>query len=101
MPEAAVAVLVLPNKQVVLQRKDSGAPISPSMLALFGGQIEDGESPTEAIKREISEETSLEPDSLKPKKLFTHKSLVKSDLQRPAVLFHVFRLDIPSSKFKV
>ncbi len=55
----AVVVLVLPSGEVVLQRRTDDAPYAPGMLGMFGGAVEDGESPDEAVRREIREETSL------------------------------------------
>jgi 8-oxo-dGTP diphosphatase len=56
--------LVLPNGRVVLQRRDLRTNVSPGLLGLFGGHIEPGESPEAAIRRELSEETSLDVSKL-------------------------------------
>lgn len=44
-----------------LQMRDEHAPIHPNMYSLFGGGIEEGESPEEAFKRETLEELQYEP----------------------------------------
>jgi 8-oxo-dGTP pyrophosphatase MutT (NUDIX family) len=59
MIEVSVIWLVLPSGDVVLQRRDKKTNVSPGLLGLFGGHIEAGETPEVAIKRELSEETSL------------------------------------------
>ncbi|HEU5121430.1 MAG TPA: NUDIX domain-containing protein [Candidatus Saccharimonadales bacterium] len=64
MIEVCVIWLTLPNGDVVLQRRDRKTNVSPGMLGLFGGHIEAGESPEEAMKRELSEETSLDVSGL-------------------------------------
>ncbi len=64
MVEVSVIWLVLPSGDVVLQRRDKKTNVSPGLLGLFGGHIEAGETPEEAIKRELSEETSLDVSSL-------------------------------------
>jgi 8-oxo-dGTP pyrophosphatase MutT (NUDIX family) len=54
----------LPDDRAVLQRRTKDAPYAPGLLGEFGGWIEEGESPDEAIRRELQEETSLDVDQL-------------------------------------
>lgn len=59
--------LILEDKEgkILLQLRDNKAEIPyPNMWGTFGGQIEDGETPIESIKREIKEE--LYYDLIKP-----------------------------------
>ena len=44
-----------------LQERDDNAPILPGWFGLFGGGVEQGESPEVALKREIQEELSVSP----------------------------------------
>ena len=60
-----IVLFRLPNGQVVLQRRTDDAPYAPGKLGLFGGWVEEGESPDECLVREISEETNLDPDALR------------------------------------
>jgi 8-oxo-dGTP diphosphatase len=57
----AVAIIVnKDNKFLLLKRSDDPKMWMPSKWALVGGAIEKGESPEEAVKREIQEEIGLE-----------------------------------------
>jgi 8-oxo-dGTP pyrophosphatase MutT (NUDIX family) len=59
MRHIAVAVLSLADGKLVLQRRSADAPTSPNGLSFFGGHVEPGESAPAAMRRELSEETSL------------------------------------------
>ena len=53
---------VLPEKHVqavLLCKRTQNAPIHPGHWGLFGGRIDNGESPDEAVKREVSEELKI------------------------------------------
>lgn len=54
--DAAVAILVNVNREVLLQKKDLGYPWFPGGWCLFGGKIEKGERPELALHRELEEE---------------------------------------------
>jgi|GEM_PF-536788 len=57
----AVAIIVNnDNKILLLKRADDKEIWMPNKWALVGGAIEKGESPEQAVKREIQEETGLE-----------------------------------------
>lgn len=64
MKEISIVQFILPDGRLVLQRRDEGIKISPGLLGLFGGHVEVGESPADALLREISEETSLNVSDL-------------------------------------
>jgi mutator protein MutT len=49
--------------RILLQHRDSGAPRCPEMWAFFGGEIERGETPERALRREAREELGIELDS--------------------------------------
>ena len=56
-----VGCLVLSNDhKLVLQLRDDKAPTFPGHLATFGGGIEKGETPLQAIMRELNEELGAE-----------------------------------------
>lgn len=65
-------ILVNPQGQILLQQRDDkpGLPF-PNCWTTFGGAIEDGETPDEAIRRELLEEIGLDL-SVKLWKRFDH-----------------------------
>lgn len=69
MKRCAIAVLKLPDGRMVFQRRTSDAPANAGLLGHFGGHIEAGEAPDQAVKRELSEETSLNTGALEYKPL--------------------------------
>src|SRR5579884_3255308 len=54
----------LPDGKIVLQRRTRDAPYGAGLLGIFGGWVEENETVDECLKREIIEETSLDPESL-------------------------------------
>lgn len=54
--DAAVAIITDNKFQYLLQKKDLGYPWFPGKWCLFGGGIESGENPLQAIERELHEE---------------------------------------------
>ena len=64
--EAAVAVIINEQKKVLCV----SPKYKPDKFGLIGGKIEDGETPKNAVVREVEEETGLEV--LDCKYLYTH-----------------------------
>ena len=61
MRQLAVAELQIGRSEsFIYQRRDGNVTTSPHRLGWFGGPMEVNERPIDAIKRELSEETSLE-----------------------------------------
>jgi len=94
MIRCAGAILILDDGKLVVQRRDSMAPISPDKLNLFGGHFEEHETPHQALIRELGEETSLPIKELKFK--FLMERPLCSHGQTSIYLAH-----IKSSHFKV
>lgn len=60
-PHRVVAcyLLVDPRGAVLLQERDSEAPRYPDQWSMPGGQVEPGETPEQAVHRELAEETEV------------------------------------------
>ncbi|MEV7229856.1 MULTISPECIES: NUDIX domain-containing protein [Polymorphospora] len=63
--DVALVLLVDPSGAVLLQHRDEYAAVSPNQWSLPGGHVEPGESPEEAARRELLEETGLTADGLR------------------------------------
>ncbi|MET8529935.1 NUDIX domain-containing protein [Micromonospora sp. NPDC005172] len=64
--DVALVLLVDPSGAVLLQHRDEHAPVSPNQWSLPGGHLEPGESPEQAARRELLEETGLTVGELHP-----------------------------------
>ncbi len=64
--EIALVLLVDRSGAVLLQHRDGHTSVSPNQWSLPGGRIEPGETPEEAARRELLEETGLTADGLDP-----------------------------------
>lgn len=100
MIEVSVVWLILPSGDVVFQRRDKKTNVSPGLLGLFGGHIEAGETPEVAIKRELSEETSLNISDLNISWVTSAELPYPND---PAVMrrLHIYKASIDSDDFDV
>ena len=56
MKKGAGIFLYNKEKKILLQHRDDDAPVEPSKWGVFGGGMEKGETPLEAVKRECFEE---------------------------------------------
>jgi 8-oxo-dGTP diphosphatase len=69
--DVSVFILYTSSGHIFLQHRTDDAFRLPGYWAFFGGGIEEGENPTEALKREIREELSYEVQN--PKFLLAQK----------------------------
>jgi len=83
----AVVFLVDPEGRVLMQHRDQHAKVSPNQWAMPGGKIEDGETPEEAARREVMEETGLAAGAIEPYATRTRPSVTTVD---GLVEMHVF-----------
>lgn len=93
MSEVVGALLVSLDEEVVLQRRDGNTAYCPHMLGLFGGSVEAGENPYQAMYRELSEESSLDLSQIRLG-LAVEQDFCKSK-------FYLFRIIIPTIDFEV
>ncbi|GAB3859764.1 NUDIX domain-containing protein [Dactylosporangium cerinum] len=75
----AVVFLVDPQGRVLMQHRDSHAKVSPNQWAMPGGKIEEGETPEEAARREVQEETGLTVTTLEHYVTSTRPSVTTAD----------------------
>ncbi|MEV0269010.1 arginase family protein [Hamadaea sp. NPDC050747] len=80
MIQIAVVLLVDPAGRVLLQLRAPDKAAFPDLWALPGGVIEPGESPEEAARRELFEETGLRP--VGPFEFFAYDVLPGRDVER-------------------
>lgn len=59
---SGVLLVTTDNYIIAMHRDDSSMITNPGCYGIFGGAIEDGETPLEAAAREIREETNLQVD---------------------------------------
>lgn len=96
----AAVIFTLPDGRIVLQRRTLDAPYAAGLLGLFGGAVEPGETDDEAIRREIGEETSFDPDALDL--VESGEFAVRHGVdQRGTRRYHVWRCRIPDLEFDV
>ena len=68
------------------------------LIGAFGGKVEKGESPVEAVCRELSEETTLSPTTEDFKLLGNVEVVSDRDLEPVKIMAHAFRLVIAPSQ---
>lgn len=90
--------LIEQNGAYILQRRKAEPTKGASgLIGAFGGKIEFGESPVEAICRELSEETSLRP-STENFDFIGHVDVISDrDLKRVQIIANVFKITIPDA----
>lgn len=93
MAKTSGVVLFL-GSELIVQRRDAGAPVSANLLSLFGGHIEANETPYVALIRELGEETSLPLAELK------FKYLTQMPLHGQSEAY-IYTADVKSDHFKV
>jgi 8-oxo-dGTP diphosphatase len=81
---ASVLILYKADGQILLQHRTKDAPIAPDHWSFFGGGIEEGESPEQAIRRESVEELGYHLTS--PRLFAVHEVL----LEGSELVLHVF-----------
>lgn len=62
MASVALVGLVDARGWLLMQERDEHAPVDPDKWSLVGGGVEPGESPGDAARRELEEETGIRHD---------------------------------------
>jgi len=62
--EVVGAVIKNQSDEYLLQQRDENAPTFKHYWTLFGGRVEEGEKPAEALLRELDEELALTPRNI-------------------------------------
>jgi len=73
----SVIILFDENKKVLLQHRTEDAATLPGYWAFFGGGIEAGETPEQAVRRETMEELNYKLE--KPRLVMTQKFIFQGD----------------------
>jgi len=73
----AIIILYDKDKKILLQHKADDAERLPGYWAFFGGGIEEGETPEQAVRRETLEELNYELKKLKL--IMTQEFIYKND----------------------
>ncbi len=94
MKKAAGALLLDKDKKFLLQHRDNNTKKFPNYWAFFGGKIEKGESPEQAVKRELREELGIELYGLK------FISRYDSNQRKFTVFIFIARLTLSLEKLK-
>lgn len=88
MLEVVGAIIIHPEKGILLQQRDEKVANLPLAWTLFGGIVESGELPEEAVIRELEEELSLKTTSSTNLKLF------KTYIQKNGTNQHIYSLAV-------
>lgn len=67
-----VSAFIFNNGRVLLLRRSTKEEFLPGYFEMPGGKVEFGESPDDALRREIKEETNLKIEVLRPYSLFSY-----------------------------
>lgn len=63
-PLECVAFMLIQHGRVLLERRSLSKRLLPGALAIPGGHLEPGESPEDAVLRELDEELGLSPSTV-------------------------------------
>lgn len=84
--EVAIAILYQ-NQQFLCQLRDNKPGILyPGYWGLFGGHLEPGEVPEEAMKRELEEEIGYRPESVTPFGQYSDAKIIRHVYHAPLTL---------------
>lgn len=90
-----------PQRRLVMQRRDGEAEHAAGQLGFFGGDIEGNEHPELAARRELAEETSLDAQGMKLRRIGAFVIPAASGDIAWDRHFHVYEAKLPSADFYV
>jgi len=96
LSEIAAILLRLPDGRIVFNRRSKLAQVSPGLLAFYGGHVDEGETPSQAARREIEEETSIDISRLKFQFLGEYNLI--EDVGKK---FYLYEIAVKDYRFKV
>ena len=89
--EVVGAIIRNHGNEYLLQQRDEHAPSFKHRWTLFGGQVEKGENPTEALLRELKEEIDLDPDAIET------IQLVQTNHEENGLIQYIFEITTNAS----
>ena len=96
--DAAAAVIVLDDGRYLLQLRDDKPGIFfPGPWGLFGGGVEPGERPADALRRELSEELELAVEEPRP---LTRFEFDLAPMGLPRIYREFFEVRLPATAAK-
>lgn len=101
MRHYTAVALWAPQRRLVMQRRDGEAEYAAGQLGFFGGGIEGSERPEFAARRELAEETSLDAQGMKLRRIGAFVIPAVSGGINWERHFHVYEARLPSADFYV
>ncbi|NET10837.1 MAG: NUDIX domain-containing protein [Merismopedia sp. SIO2A8] len=86
IPEVAIAILYQGDRFLLQLRDDIPTIRYPGYWAFFGGHLEPGESPDEAIMRELQEEISYIPPQLARYQSYPDDTVIRHVYHAPLIV---------------
>ena len=79
MINTASAIIINADNKVLLQHRGTNAPRYPNTWSIWGGKIEEGETPMSAMIRELNEELAITVDENQLIFFKTYKNMESDD----------------------
>lgn len=81
--EVAIAILYRQDQFLMQLRDNIPSIIYPGYWAFFGGHLDPGETPEEAVKRELLEEIGYTPPSISPFRCYSDTEVIRHVFHAP------------------
>lgn len=83
IPEVAIAILYQGDRYLLQLRDNIPTIVYPGHWAFFGGHLDPGESPDQAMRRELQEEIGYTPPQLTPFRRFASDTVIRHVFHGP------------------